>query len=299
MRVAKFVVGILFIILAPVRLMGYYDLSGAEQKEIRSVLEETSEKAYKFIGLKPPHPPKVILVDDWQEVTEKGISTPPEWGAAIALPYKNMIILKKRSFSIVAPDLQRILTHEFIHIAVYHRVNGVPLPGWFDEGVAQIGSGETRFLSRAMLALAAWRKKVYSLRNLEYRGNFSKLGPSFSYAASLSALELLSEKYGIDIVRDIIDSTNGQDDFRRGFKSATGISLNQFYQMWEDYIRKKYRFFFLTSSNQIIWTVAALAFMLIAIWKWISKKRKIKRMKDEEGSTYNGVYYTEPPFDSS
>ncbi len=289
------------LLLSSPALRGYYNLSGSDKKYIERLLRVSSQRAYDFIGSRPAIPPRVLLVKDWDELKRPHVLPPPEWGIAIAIPQENLIILKERSFTITEPGLQQVLTHEFIHIATYHRAGGEWLPAWFNEGLAQMGSGETRFKARALLALSAWRRKIYSLHHLEYQNNFTRLGPSFAYAASLSAVELLSKEFGHEILLAIIDSTRSRESFEEGFATATGHSLNSFYWRWQKYIRKKYRFFFITSSNQIFWTLVALLFMLIGIWKWVATRRRLKRLRekpptaDEKTTTYNRIHYPEPP----
>ena len=67
----------------------------------------------------------------------------PEWGAAIAFPESNRIVLQGSSAASDAGDPAETVRHELAHLALHESLGDLP-PRWFDEGYASVAAHEWR-----------------------------------------------------------------------------------------------------------------------------------------------------------
>ena len=64
----------------------------------------------------------------------------PEWGAAIAFPTENAIVMQGSRANSSAGDPSVTLRHELAHLALHEYLADIP-PRWFDEGYAAFAAG--------------------------------------------------------------------------------------------------------------------------------------------------------------
>ncbi|MDQ8164030.1 MAG: hypothetical protein P3C10_15740, partial [Gemmatimonadota bacterium] len=65
----------------------------------------------------------------------------PEWGAAIAIPDEQRLVLQGSRAGSAAGDPVVVLRHELAHLALHEWLGRLP-PRWFDEGYASVTAGE-------------------------------------------------------------------------------------------------------------------------------------------------------------
>ena len=83
----------------------------------------------------------VSLAPDERRFREWVGAGAPEWGAAIAFPAEQRIIMQGRDAGADAGDPLVTLRHELAHLAL-REVLGSSVPRWFDEGYASYAAGE-------------------------------------------------------------------------------------------------------------------------------------------------------------
>ena len=65
----------------------------------------------------------------------------PEYGAAIAVPSEQRIVMQGSRAGSDAGDPRQVLRHELAHLALHEAMGDLP-PRWFDEGYASLAAGE-------------------------------------------------------------------------------------------------------------------------------------------------------------
>jgi hypothetical protein len=81
----------------------------------------------------------------------------PEWGAAIAFPSEQRIVLQGSFGGSDAGNPVQVLRHELAHLALHEALGDLP-PRWFDEGYASMVAGEwTRSAALETSFGMAWR----------------------------------------------------------------------------------------------------------------------------------------------
>jgi hypothetical protein len=95
-----------------------------------------------FPGLPRPRAAvRILLAPDEARFREWIGPGAPEWGAAIAVPSEQLIIMQGRNAGADAGDPIVTLRHELAHLAL-HEAIGPSVPRWFDEGYASYAAGE-------------------------------------------------------------------------------------------------------------------------------------------------------------
>src|SRR5687768_9046900 len=129
---------------APLRLdRDRFTVTGfpSDQQLMRSLLAAAAERD-SFPWLPRPRARVVIAVaPDERRFREWIGPAAPEWGAAIAFPDQQRIVMQGRNAGSDAGDPLVVLRHELAHLALHERLGNLP-PRWFDEGYASASAGE-------------------------------------------------------------------------------------------------------------------------------------------------------------
>ncbi len=126
-------------------------------------------------------------------------------------------------------SLRRVLRHELVH-AFVHESGGRDVPGWLNEGLAQLlEDGDPASLGRS---LDAARKKLAGapLASLEsLGGSLGKVGDDTSiqraYAEALLLLDFIAREHGDRTPFAMVAGCKTEGGFAAAFERATGISL--------------------------------------------------------------------------
>ncbi|MBW2463461.1 MAG: hypothetical protein JRH11_17555, partial [Deltaproteobacteria bacterium] len=110
----------------------------------------------------------------------------PDYAAGVAYPRFGVILLTLQApDSWQRPDVEKVLTHELSHIALYRAVGGQHLPRWFVEGVAVQQAGENDLNRIKKLWEAVVADNVVPLADLD--NSFPRYAHRVSVAYAQSA----------------------------------------------------------------------------------------------------------------
>lgn len=147
--------------------------------------------------------------------------------------YQTFIWVDQNDASIWLEDekwLKQVLTHELQHIVYFHaQSTWLPepfgflfsgTPGWFVEGLAEIGTER-------------WRPYRADLthKTTIFKDEMQNLS---GHHQGFSKTLLMSYEYGDSVFADIMSYRNklGMFNFRKAFKKSTGVSVDQFNEHW-------------------------------------------------------------------
>jgi hypothetical protein len=181
----------------------------------------------------------------------------PEWGAAVAFPGSNRIIMQGSSAGSDAGDPVETFRHELAHLALHEALGDLP-PRWFDEGYA---SWSAREWSREDILATnlglAWRG-MPTLEKLEERFTGGSTSAQEAYALAYRAVADLAELGGERGLEPLFASWKEQRSLEKAIRLTYGITLRDFEEKWQSRTKLRYGALALLSSFAAVGVLVSL-----------------------------------------
>ncbi len=199
----------------------------------------------------------------------------PEWGAAIAFPASQRIVMQGRDAGADAGDPRQTLRHEIAHLALYE-VLGPGVPRWFDEGYASFAAGEWGRDEVLATSLGLVWRGIPTLAGLDsgFYGGSQAAGRSYALAhRAVAELSALGGTRGLEL---FFGYWQRQGSFERALRSAYGMSESDFEQHWRSRVRRQYGALALAADLSVL--SIFLLLLLGPLW-WQRRKRQALRLE--------------------
>lgn len=243
-----------------------------ERALAKSLLDE-AVRTDTFPGLpRPRQRVLVALAPDRRRFREWVGPSAPEWGAAIAFPESQRIVLQGRSAGSDAGDPREVVRHELAHLALHESLGDLP-PHWFDEGYASYSAREwnREDALAANIALAVRGTPTFdALDDLFGAGSMSAQN---GYALAYRAVVELA---ALDTARGLapfFDAWRREGSMDRAMRSAYGMTLAGFEQRWRQRTRRRYGALALVGDV----TVAGLLLLVLVVPLYVARRQRDKR----------------------
>lgn len=198
----------------------------------------------------------------------------PEWGAAIAIPDEQRIVMQGAFAGSDAGDPLTVLRHELAHLALHEAMGDLP-PRWFDEGYASVAAGEwTRATALETSVSLAWRTMP---GGDELDAGFYAGASRAQYTYALSHLAV-AEMQAIDEKRGLANffaewKRTGKYD--RALRQAYGMTATSFDNYWHTRVRRQYGVLALVANLSLAFGFVSL--MLGPVY-WAKRRRNNERL---------------------
>lgn len=193
-----------------------------------------------FPGLPRPRAKILIAIaPDHRRFREWVGPTAPEWGAAVAFPESNRIVLQGSSASSDVGDPIETLRHELAHLALHEALGDLP-PRWFDEGYASVAAHEWRREDAVAANLGlAWRG-MPTLDQLEQQFEGGMTNAEEAYALAYRAVGDLTELGGAQGLAPLFVNWKRSGTLDKAMRLTYGITLGEFERRWRANTRRRY-----------------------------------------------------------
>ncbi len=223
-----------------------------------------------FPWLPPPSARVLILIaPDRRRFAELVGPYAPEYGAAIAVPAEQRIVMQGSRAGSDAGDPRQVLRHELAHLALHEAMGGL-LPRWFDEGYASLAAGEwSRDEVIATNLALAWRG-VPSLEALDSAFMGGAVRASGAYALAHRAVVELA---ALDPERGLSLFFRYWRDERRidpAIRLAYGLTQGQFEERWRRNTRRRYGALAIFADL----TVGAIILLIVLVPMHVARRRR-------------------------
>jgi hypothetical protein len=233
-------------------------------------------KADSFPGL--PRPKERVLVaiaPDAKRFREWVGPFAPEWGAAVAFPGSNRIILQGSSAGSDAGDPVEVFRHELAHLALHETMGELP-PRWFDEGYASWSAHEwSREDVLATNLGLAWRG-MPSLAELDARFEGGSTSAQEAYALAYRAVADLSDLGGEQGLAPLFAKWKQQRSLEKAIRLTYGITLSDFEGRWQSRTRRRYGALALASN----FALAGMLTGLLVFPLYLARRRRDRARLD-------------------
>lgn len=243
-----------------------------DRRLARSLLESATA-ADTFPGLPRPAARVTIMVAPDQRRFREWIGpAAPEWGAAIAFPDQQRIVMQGRSAGSDAGDPLVVLRHELAHLALHERLGHLP-PRWFDEGYASASAGEWSREDVLAANVALVTRGLPSLAALDsaFYGGAARADVAYALAhRAVVELAALDPQRGLTLFFRYWAETKSLD---RAVRSAYGITLSGFEQHWRTRTRRRYGGLAIFADLGL----SAAVLLAVTIPLWFMRRRRNRR----------------------
>ncbi len=163
----------------------------------------------------------------------------PEWGAAVAFPGSQRIVMQGRFIGAEVGDPLEILRHELAHLALHESLGDLP-PRWFDEGYAAYAAGEWDREETLATNFALVLRGVPSLQALDesfYSGAQQAAGAYALAYRAVAELSSLDRERGLGLFFDSWRQTRSMD---AAMRAAYTITFDGFEKRWQARTRRRF-----------------------------------------------------------
>ncbi|MDZ7332263.1 MAG: peptidase MA family metallohydrolase [candidate division KSB1 bacterium] len=224
-------------------------------------LESAYQQLIQELGIKLEKTIAVYLTPSQQIFDALVGRYAPHWSDAIAVPTKNIIVLKSPTWSTPPHELLSIATHELVHMLLHQMLKGQAIPRWFEEGLAVYYSGEKRYASSSLVSRALLTGSLLSLDEIDHVLEFRADVAQLAYQQSYLAVVFLMKNYGAAAMRQIINHLAIGEPFDDALVHNIGLDRWEFEQAWLKYIQHQYRWHFLVDFDSYLWIFVLLLFL--------------------------------------
>lgn len=199
----------------------------------------------------------------------------PEWGAAVAFPDAQRVIVQGGGATSAAGDPVPTLRHELAHLALHEYLDELP-PRWFDEGYAMYAAGEPIHDDIFSTNVAIAMRGVPTLASLDTALVGTEGQAAVSYALAYRAvadLARLDPTHGLSLFFEYWRASGSLDI---AVRRAYGEPLDSFEASWRQQIRHRYGVLAALSDLSFL----TLVFLALVMPLYILRRRRDKRRLD-------------------
>jgi hypothetical protein len=234
-------------------------------------------QALQRAGLTLPPVVRVALVPE----DDPRARSRPGWIVGQAFPSGDVLIFPARVASYPYDSLDSVLVHEVVHLALFERAIGRPLPRWFHEGVAvSVETGWSTADNLRLLLAAGRGPAIADLTRLFQSAARPETAEAYRLATAL--VDGLRRRHGAGLPGAIAGRVGEGLPFSRAFRLETGETPEQAAsRAWATYRTFAVWVPVLTSGTSVWTLILALAFVAFLI-RVRQRARMRRRWVDED-----------------
>ena len=239
---------------------------------IRGIDQQDLEQSLIRAGLELPPEITVMLVPEDAPFARES----PRWMVGRAFGARDIAIFPARVTSYPYDSLESVLRHEVVHLALFARAAGRPLPRWFHEGVAtsvEAGWGVGDELRLVVAALAGPSIEEVS----ELFRSPAQPDTMLAYLLAAALVNDVRERHGADVPGRIAARVAAGTAFQQAFAMETGETVDaaaarawKSYRRWTNWVPA-------VASASAVWTlilVLAFAAFLVRMRQRLLRRRR-------------------------
>jgi len=247
-----------------------------------SALTGARERLIKILNDSLDYRPAIYIPENPADFREVVGAAFPDWGAAAALPYRQLIAIKSPASFPLGRSLSELLQHEYTHLAMERRLYHIQPPRWLDEGMAMFISSEWGWGENINMTRAVIFNSMVPLREIEELNTFSEGRAQIAYSESYLAVKYLLDSYGRESFNLFLDELKKNRPVDQALMTAIGSGYDGFEKEYFEYLRKKYTVMTFFSDTLYFWLALAMLVIIGFILGFRKKKRFYKKWEDED-----------------
>ncbi len=207
----------------------------------------------------------------------------PDWTGAFAAPSENTMFVRSPRWD-QDNDFSTTLIHELFHLLLHQKMGITEIPRWMDEGLAIFYSGDKKWIMSTAMSKALATRSLIPLSQIDNVLKFHSAKAELAYQESYSAVQYILATYDIDAVLNILNGLKSNLSLDDCFKVATGSSFHDFEREWINYIKKRYKWTWISEFDNYIWILIIMLFLLAGILIRLRNRQKLREWQNETES---------------
>jgi len=218
----------------------------------------------------------------------------PDWGAAVAIPFREQIVIRSPANFRLGKSLYELTKHEYAHLALANRFGPVRPPRWLDEGLAMYTAFEWSWSNSFALSRASTFGGLKSLDEIEGLNNLDQNTAETAYAQSYLAIKYMLDTYGVEALNILIDSLARKVPIDKAMMTATGSNLAGFEQEYLNFLRSRYNLLTLFIDMSYLWLILAIVVVIGFLLRYRKRKQAYDRWEEDEKLHSTDFDYGDP-----
>ncbi len=209
----------------------------------------------------------------------------PDWGAGVAVPSLERIVIPLFSTPWGDPwGADRTLRHEWAHLGLHEYLSGLRIPRWFDEGYAQLAAGTWTVDQgwRLRIALAAGRAPPLDSLTLSWPRE--REAAQLAYMLSATAVEFMRARSGERGLQVFLQRWREEGSFEQSLRSTFGYTTSSFESAWQDYVKRRYGWFFVLSQSLVFWAILSFLLLFLFHRRRVRDRERLARLRAQDPS---------------
>jgi hypothetical protein len=255
--------------------MGIFYLvpDSAYAREASVILSKAYQEISADLQLTDLETLKVFIAPSRKAFLSLSMGRLPQWSGAFASPGLKTMVIKSPRWDRPQNDFRISLIHELLHLLLHERIAYRPIPRWMDEGLAVFYAESQNWKTFTALSKAAATNSLIPLAEIDQVLEFRKNKAELAYQESYSAVRYLLLTYDIEALRTILQGISNGEELDVIFSRATGSTLRGFEQEWIQYVKKNYKWYWLSEMDSYVWILILVLFVLA----WIAIRLRARR----------------------
>jgi hypothetical protein len=269
-------VSVAFLLALTLTVSGPPSLESAAAR-IRDIDVGTLEGTLLSAGLEMPHAVGVQLIAEDDPIARET----PSWVVARAFGDRRIVIFPARVTRYPYDSLESVMLHEIVHLALFARAGGRPLPRWFHEGVATSIEAGWGMGDEARLLFAAISGPTIDDVSSLFRSD-AQPDTTLAYLLAAALVNDVRERHGPDVAGRIARRVEAGAPFDRAFlretretPQAAAARAWASYRRWTTWVPA-------VANASTVWTLILGLALLAFIAQRRRRARLRKRWQEEE-----------------
>ncbi len=217
----------------------------------------------------------------------------PYWGAAVAIPQLQRIVLKAPYLKPANKTPATLAAHEYAHLLV-SSLSGGAAPRWLDEGLAMYFAQEWSYQDFVNVSIAAARGNMLDLRDIENLNSFSESRAKVGYAESYLAVSYLFEYYGVSGMRETLAGLRQGKSIDSALQGAFGLDEKGFEREVFADIEDNHTLLGILMGSNLFWGALALIVIIGFIRARMNRKKRYAEWDERERYESTDFDYGDP-----
>ncbi|MEL6821895.1 MAG: hypothetical protein AAFP70_09055 [Calditrichota bacterium] len=265
----------------PFLIIDYAENPKAVELVDRILAEQLSRIGQYFEGSLPDSN-RVVIASGPQQFYQFEDLKIPKWAAAVYLTGRRLILVKSPGWKGSIRSLEQDLRHEMVHLLVDYHLGSRSVPLWYNEGLAEVLSGESIDLADAARIAADLRsREVMFLEDLDSLQNFTVPQVQMAYIYAYSAMDFLLERMEGRMTLNEFHQQIKRFGWEKALQNASGYDSREFEIYWYTQLRDNYRWYLLLNFDNFLW-IAIIGIFFLVFWLKRNRMKQLFRSWREE-----------------